>query len=124
MKPLFISVPAGEHTLEGHPENAGRGQAVLRLLDEYQVLGDLQVIDPQPAGIDQLTRDAQTTLQVASVIGRLFRTAVLYGVHPVDQDRAVIPKHLDEMRGREEAVKVIDQAVQLYVKEILPTLGS
>ncbi|MHC4225635.1 MAG: inorganic diphosphatase [Planctomycetota bacterium] len=31
---------------------------------------------------------------------------------------------VDEMRGREEAVKVINQAVQLYVKEILPTLGS
>jgi acetoin utilization deacetylase AcuC-like enzyme len=56
LKPIFVSVPASEHTLDGHPENAGRVDAVLRLLDNYQVLGDMQVIAPKAADITQLTR--------------------------------------------------------------------
>lgn len=50
--------------------------------------------------IDQLTEDAQTTLKIASVIGRLFRTAVLFGVHPLDRVRAGIPEQLVEMQQR------------------------
>ena len=37
-------------------QNSGRVEAVLRLLDEYEVLGDLLVIAPQAAKIEQLTR--------------------------------------------------------------------
>lgn len=56
MKPIFVSVPASEHTLEGHPENAGRVEAILTLLKDCQVLGDMEAIDPQAATIEQLTR--------------------------------------------------------------------
>lgn len=56
MKPIFVSVPASEHTLAGHPENAGRIEAILRLLDEHKVLGDLQTIVPHAATIEQLVR--------------------------------------------------------------------
>ncbi len=55
MKPLFVSVPATEHTLEGHPENAGRVKAILQLLEDYQLLSEFASIDPQPATLDQLT---------------------------------------------------------------------
>lgn len=51
--------------------------------------------------IDQLTEDSQTTLKVASVIGRMFRSAVLWGVHPVDRGRLRIPDHLAEMQERD-----------------------
>lgn len=56
MKPVFVSVPASAHTLAGHPENAGRVEAILRLLDEYQVLGEMESITPQAAMVEQLTR--------------------------------------------------------------------
>lgn len=56
MKPIFVSVPASEHTLAGHPENAGRLKAILRLLEEHQVLDDLLAIAPRAAKIEQLTR--------------------------------------------------------------------
>lgn len=56
MKPVFVFVPASEHTLEGHPENAGRVQAVLRLLEKYEVTADLLTISPHLATVEQLTR--------------------------------------------------------------------
>jgi acetoin utilization deacetylase AcuC-like enzyme len=56
MKPLFVSVPASEHTLEGHPENAGRVQAVLELLESYRIPETLLTVEPQPAMIEQLAR--------------------------------------------------------------------
>jgi adenylate cyclase len=51
--------------------------------------------------IDQLREDAQTTLKVASVIGRQFRTAVLFGVHPLDRVRADLAAQLAEMQLRD-----------------------
>ncbi len=54
--------------------------------------------------IDQLTEDAQTTLKVASVIGRAFRTAVLFGVHPLQHVRTNLPAQLDEMQRRNMAL--------------------
>ncbi|HEY3756048.1 MAG TPA: tetratricopeptide repeat protein [Opitutaceae bacterium] len=51
--------------------------------------------------IDQLTQDAQTTLKVGSVIGRTFRTGMLFGVHPLETVRAGIPGQLMEMRQRD-----------------------
>lgn len=53
--------------------------------------------------IDQLTEDAQTTLKVASVIGRLFRAAVLFGVHPHERIRSALTAQLAEM-GRSDIV--------------------
>lgn len=54
--------------------------------------------------IDQLTEDARSTLKVASVIGRQFRTAVLFGVHPLARVRAGLPAQLNEMQTRDIAL--------------------
>jgi len=51
--------------------------------------------------IDQISADGQTTLKVASVIGRVFRTAMLFGVHPVERGRLRIPEHVREMCERD-----------------------
>lgn len=54
--------------------------------------------------IDQLTEDARSTLKVASVIGRQFRTAVLFGVHPLERVRAGLAEQLSEMQTRDIAL--------------------
>lgn len=54
--------------------------------------------------IDQLTEDARSTLKVASVIGRQFRTALLFGVHPLERVRAGLPAQLREMQTRDIAL--------------------
>ncbi len=51
--------------------------------------------------IDQLSGDTQSTLKVASVIGRAFRSAVLFGVHPLDRVRSELPAQLAEMQERD-----------------------
>jgi len=53
--------------------------------------------------IDQLSEDGQTTLKVASVIGRLFRVAMLWGVHSLSLDRRILAGHLAELRDRDVA---------------------
>ena len=50
--------------------------------------------------IDQLTEDQRTLLKVASVIGRLFQVAMLFGVHPVD-DRDLLQRHLDQLEAHD-----------------------
>jgi acetoin utilization deacetylase AcuC-like enzyme len=92
MKPLIVSVPASEHTLAGHPENAGRVDAVLRLLDEYQVVGDMEVIAPQAAKIDQITR-VHTTSMVEMV-----RQACGQNWQRLDADTYVTPSSYDLAR--------------------------
>lgn len=54
--------------------------------------------------IDQLSEDARSTLKVASVIGRQFRTAVLFGVHPLERVRSGLPAQLQEMQTRDIAL--------------------
>lgn len=65
--------------------------------------------------IDQLTEDAQTTLKVASVIGRVFRTAVLFGVHPLEQVRAGLTAQLAEMRQRDLALPEAAEPEEAYL---------
>jgi class 3 adenylate cyclase/tetratricopeptide (TPR) repeat protein len=65
--------------------------------------------------IDQLTEDAQTTLKVASVIGRLFRAATLFGVHPLERGRQHLPAHLQEMRGRDVVVPEPAEGEEAYL---------
>ncbi len=45
--------------------------------------------------IDQLTEDQRTLLKVASVIGRLFQVAMLWGVHQAYADRSDLQRQLD-----------------------------
>lgn len=54
--------------------------------------------------IDQLNEETQTTLKIASVIGRHFRTAVLFGVHPLERAHAGIPEQLGQMQERDIAL--------------------
>lgn len=92
MKPIFVSVPASEHTLAGHPENAGRVEAILRLLEEYQILGDLERIAPQAALLEQLTR-VHTKGMVEMV-----RQASAQAWQQLDADTYVTPSSYDLAR--------------------------
>jgi acetoin utilization deacetylase AcuC-like enzyme len=49
-------VPAVAHSLEGHPENAGRMVAIMRLLENRTALGNLQLLEAAPATDEQLLR--------------------------------------------------------------------
>jgi acetoin utilization deacetylase AcuC-like enzyme len=60
------NVPATEHSLEGHPENAGRMTAIMRLLESTAILDDVVMLDAVPASREQLLRVHSTEL-VASV---------------------------------------------------------
>jgi acetoin utilization deacetylase AcuC-like enzyme len=44
------------HTLDRHPEHAGRIEAIWALLEEKAVLGDMRLVDPAPASVEQLSR--------------------------------------------------------------------
>ncbi|BET65809.1 adenylate/guanylate cyclase domain-containing protein [Opitutales bacterium ASA1] len=65
--------------------------------------------------IDQMGGDAQTTLKVASVIGRLFRAAMVWGVHPARRDPAGVDAHLREMCTREIALPEPAEGDQAYL---------
>ena len=54
--------------------------------------------------IDQLAEDTQTTLKVASVIGRVFSTSMLFDVHPLERVSAGLPAQLAEMHRRDIAL--------------------
>jgi acetoin utilization deacetylase AcuC-like enzyme len=92
MKPIFVSVPAGEHTLAGHPENAGRVEAVLSLLEDYKVLGDLLTIAPQAAMIEQLIR-----VHTKSMV-EMVRQAAAQNWQQLDADTYVTPSSYDLAR--------------------------
>lgn len=49
-------VPAEGHSLEGHPENAGRMSAIMHLLAGDPVLDDLFLLDAKAASSEQLLR--------------------------------------------------------------------
>lgn len=54
MSTAMTFVPGTTHTLEGHPEHAGRLDAIWKLLDQHNALADLQHIAPQLATVEQL----------------------------------------------------------------------
>lgn len=92
MKPLFVAVPASEHTLAGHPENAGRVEAVLRLLEEYKVLDAMEIIKPKAAMIDQITR-----VHTKSMV-EMVRQACGQNRQRLDADTYVTPSSYDLAR--------------------------
>jgi len=65
--------------------------------------------------IDQMGEDAQVTLKVASVIGRLFRAAMLFGVHPLEQGRLNIPAHVSEMESRDVVLAEPAEGEEAYL---------
>ncbi|MGD8585008.1 MAG: histone deacetylase [Chloroflexota bacterium] len=66
-------VPATAHSLEGHPENAGRMTAIMRLLESKSILDDVLMPDAMPASAEQLLRvhsaDLVASIERASRIG-------------------------------------------------------
>jgi acetoin utilization deacetylase AcuC-like enzyme len=57
MTTAFVTHPDYvRHTLENHPEHAGRIEAVWRLFNESGVLKDLLAITPAPATLEQIAR--------------------------------------------------------------------
>jgi class 3 adenylate cyclase len=49
--------------------------------------------------IDRLSPQQQLALKVASCIGRVFSTRVLYDVYPVEEDRVSLPQQLQALSG-------------------------
>ncbi|HSG18552.1 MAG TPA: histone deacetylase [Anaerolineae bacterium] len=56
MTTILAYVPADEHTLEGHPENAGRIAAIKRLLEQEAALSAVDIVEAVPASTEQLLR--------------------------------------------------------------------
>lgn len=48
-------LPSNNHTKRGHPENADRMMAIMRLLERSNVLPDLIGVEPVPASTEQLS---------------------------------------------------------------------
>ncbi|MDQ5979430.1 MAG: hypothetical protein QG602_2404, partial [Verrucomicrobiota bacterium] len=93
--PFFIEEVANLLRVR-HLAGATKGGAELDSLELPDSLHSLVL-----SRIDQLTESTQTTLKVASVIGRHFRSAVLLGVHPLEYARAGLPAQIEEMRERD-----------------------
>ena len=75
---------------------------------EVGVGGDLETLELPDSlhslvlgRIDQMTEEGQTTLKVASVIGRQFRAAMLFEVDPLKRADRILRDHLAEMKTRD-----------------------
>jgi acetoin utilization deacetylase AcuC-like enzyme len=78
-----------KHTLEGHPEHAGRIQAIWRTLEASGVLNDLLLLNPQPVSEAALKR-----VHAASLV-ELIRQVAGSGGGMTDPDTYVIPVSYD-----------------------------
>ncbi|MFT5194654.1 MAG: acetoin utilization deacetylase AcuC-like enzyme [Cellvibrionaceae bacterium] len=56
MTTIFSFAPAYAHDFTGHPEHAGRGRAVMRVLEANQILERLVLTPPAPASYAQISR--------------------------------------------------------------------
>jgi acetoin utilization deacetylase AcuC-like enzyme len=77
------------HTLDGHPEHAGRIEAIWALLEEKAVLGELIPVDPAPASVEQLSR-----VHTARYID-LIERAAQEGGGMLDADTYLLPVSYD-----------------------------
>jgi len=80
------------HTLERHPENAGRIERIWEVLESAGVLGHLAVLQPQPASVEQLTR-VHTARHV-----ELIQQASAEGPVLLDPDTYVVPPSYEAAR--------------------------
>jgi len=55
MNTLFACVPAKEHSLSGHPENASRIASIMKVLEKSGLLPDLLPVKPVAVSEEQLT---------------------------------------------------------------------
>ncbi len=65
--------------------------------------------------VDQLSESQQITIKVASVIGRIFRAAWLYGVYPELGDASRIHSDLEELYQQEWVQQEAGQAELIYL---------
>lgn len=69
MSTLFTFAPAYGHNLIGHPEHAGRGKAVMDLLEKQQILAELAIVEPTMGTPEQIRRaHAQSVIDRAQQI--------------------------------------------------------
>jgi class 3 adenylate cyclase/tetratricopeptide (TPR) repeat protein len=81
-----------------------REAGVVRVTDGQAVVGDLERVDlPRTvegvilSRLDRLEPGQQLCLKVASVIGRVFRARTVRETHPVTEERARVPSHLEAL---------------------------
>jgi len=83
---LLIHALAADHTMPRHPESAERGQAILALLTEKQIMADCRLLEPQPASLEQVRR-----VHSAALIERVRQAAPQQGVQMLDRDTYMTP---------------------------------
>ena len=87
MPVCFVAAPAPEHTAPGHPEHAGRLDAILRELRADPIVNRLTEIDSSPASFEQLSA-------LHTYAGAL-RAAMSQAPGYVDQDTYITPQSFD-----------------------------
>ncbi len=85
---------AGHLIVEGETSRLAAGVTSLEALDVPDSVHGVVA-----SRIDGLSPAEQLTLKVASVIGRLFRVAILSDVHPLDDARPLVTAELDHATG-------------------------
>jgi acetoin utilization deacetylase AcuC-like enzyme len=92
VRTVLVYAPATNHTIQGHPENAGRMQAIMSVLQQSDGLEDLGPAEPQPATNEQLAR-----VHSDGLIARV-RDSRHKGAHLLDSDTYVTQGSYDAAR--------------------------
>jgi acetoin utilization deacetylase AcuC-like enzyme len=87
---VFVYAPAPNHNQPGHPEHAGRAQAIWQLLEAENSLSEVVTVAAQPATVKQLAR-----VHSLNMVERV-RAAVLSGRGHLDADTYVTSASYDE----------------------------
>lgn len=69
--------------------------------------------------IDQLTESQKITIKVASVIGRIFKAALLFGVHGDQKDNLLLKQDLTLLSRAELAVDTAEPELTYFFRHIL-----
>jgi len=69
-----------------HPESAERGQAILALLTEKEIMADCRLLEPELASLEQVRR-----VHSAALIERVRQAAPQQGVQMLDRDTYMTP---------------------------------
>ena len=86
MTTLLIHALAADHTMPRHPESAERGQAILALLTEKEIMADCRLLEPELASLEQVRR-----VHSAALIERVRQAAPQQGVQMLDRDTYMTP---------------------------------
>ncbi len=69
--------------------------------------------------IDQLTENQKITLKIASVIGRLFKAAILWGAYPTIGSPAIVKKNLEALAHFELTIQDNEPELTYFFKHIV-----